>query len=112
MKASGHVNKFTYLMVKDGKTWMCYQADHLLKNYRKGKLEEDLLLSENVNELKQVLAVLDEISAESLGAKIKEYGITSQIQKIPFQRYDRHLYRPIRRESRIFTSRDCTWHFL
>jgi glycyl-tRNA synthetase len=85
MKASGHVDKFTYLMVKDGKTWMCYQADHLLKNYRKGKLEEDLLLSENVNELKQVLAVLDEISAESLGAKIKEYGITSQIQKIPFR---------------------------
>lgn len=78
LKASGHVDKFTDLMVKDEKTGMCYRADHLLKDYCKDKLEKDLLLSpEKANELKQVLAVLDEFSAEDLGAKIKEYGITA-----------------------------------
>lgn len=31
LKASGHVEKFTDLMVKDLKTLACYRADHLLK---------------------------------------------------------------------------------
>eukprot|EP01018_Ginkgo_biloba_P026707 Gb_33491 [translate_table: standard] len=78
LKASGHVDKFTDLMVKDEKTGMCYRADHLLKDYCKEKLEKDVLLpAEKVNEFKHVLAVLDDLSAEALGAKIKEYGITS-----------------------------------
>eukprot|EP00252_Welwitschia_mirabilis_P020147 TRINITY_DN4870_c0_g1_i1.p1 TRINITY_DN4870_c0_g1~~TRINITY_DN4870_c0_g1_i1.p1 ORF type:complete len:798 (-),score=156.80 TRINITY_DN4870_c0_g1_i1:241-2328(-) len=78
LRASGHVDKFTDLMVKDEKTGMCFRADHLLKDYCKEKLEKDILLPpEKVQELKQVLAVLDELSAEQLGAKIKEYGITA-----------------------------------
>lgn len=78
LKASGHVEKFTDLMVKDEKTGTCYRADHLLKDYCKEKLEKDLTLtSEEAAELKHVLAVLDDLSAEELGAKIKEYGITA-----------------------------------
>lgn len=84
LKASGHVDKFTDLMVKDEKSGMCYRADHLLKDYCKEKLEKDPLLPvEKVNELKQVLAVLDELSAEALGQKIKEYGITAPDTKNP-----------------------------
>lgn len=78
LKASGHVEKFTDLMVKDEKTGTCYRADHLLKDYCKEKLEKDLTLtSEKAAEMKHVLAVLDDLSAEELGAKIKEYGITA-----------------------------------
>ncbi|KAG6516905.1 glycine--tRNA ligase, mitochondrial 1-like [Zingiber officinale] len=78
LKASGHVEKFTDLMVKDEKTGMCYRADHLLKDFCKEKLEKDLTLSsEKASELKHVLAVLDDLSAEELGAKLKEYGITA-----------------------------------
>lgn len=78
LKASGHVEKFTDLMVKDDKTGTCYRADHLLKDYCKEKLEKDLTItSEKAAELKHVLAVLDDLSAEELGAKIKEYGITA-----------------------------------
>ncbi|XP_051115675.1 glycine--tRNA ligase, mitochondrial 1-like [Andrographis paniculata] len=78
LKASGHVEKFTDLMVKDEKTGTCYRADHLLKDYCKDKLEKDPKLSaDKAAELKHVMAVLDDLSAAELGAKIKEYNITA-----------------------------------
>nr|CAD1839016.1 unnamed protein product [Ananas comosus var. bracteatus] len=84
LKASGHVDKFTDLMVKDEKTGTCYRADHLLKDFCKEKLEKDPKLSpEQAAELKHVLAVLDDLSADELGAKIKEYGITAPDTKNP-----------------------------
>ncbi|MCL7030843.1 hypothetical protein MKW94_014998 [Papaver nudicaule] len=84
LKASGHVDKFTDLMVKDEKTGTCYRADHLLKDFCKEKLEKDLSLSvEKVQELKHVLAMLDDFSPEQLGSKIKEYGIVAPETKNP-----------------------------
>jgi glycyl-tRNA synthetase len=84
LKASGHVEKFTDLMVKDEKTGMCYRADHLLKDFCKEKLEKDLTLPpEKAGEFKRVLAILDDLSAEELGAKIKEYGIVAPDTKNP-----------------------------
>lgn len=78
LKASGHVDKFTDLMVKDEKTGTCYRADHLLKDYCNEKLQKDLTMPpEKVTELKHVLATLDDLSPEELGAKIKEYGIAA-----------------------------------
>ncbi|WCJ26723.1 Glycine--tRNA ligase [Euphorbia peplus] len=78
LKASGHVDKFTDLMVKDEKTGTCYRADHLIKDFCNDKLQKDLsLTSEKAAELKHVMAVLDDLSTEELGAKIKEYGITA-----------------------------------
>ncbi|MBA0726732.1 hypothetical protein Golax_002540 [Gossypium laxum] len=84
LKASGHVDKFTDLMVKDEKTGTCYRADHLLKDFCNEKLQKDLTISaEKAAELKHVLATLDDLSAEELGAKIKEYGITAPDTKNP-----------------------------
>lgn len=84
LKASGHVDKFTDLMVKDEKTGTCYRADHLLKDYCKEKLEKDLSMpADKAAELKHVLAVLDDLSAEELGAKIKDYGINAPDTKNP-----------------------------
>lgn len=85
LQASGHVDKFTDLMVKDEKTGMCYRADHLLKDFCKDKLEKEAakISTEKAAELNHVLAVLDDLSSEQLGAKIKEYGITSPDTKNP-----------------------------
>jgi glycyl-tRNA synthetase len=78
LKASGHVDKFTDLMVKDEKTGNCYRADHLLKDFCKEKLDKDNTLPpEKVEEFNKILAILDDLSAEQLGAKIKEYGIVA-----------------------------------
>ncbi|RAL55026.1 hypothetical protein DM860_013722 [Cuscuta australis] len=84
LEASGHVDKFTDLMVKDEKAGTCYRADHLLKDYCNEKLEKDLAMpSEKAAELKHVLAVLDDLSSDQIGAKIKEYGITAPDTKNP-----------------------------
>ncbi|KAI7984929.1 hypothetical protein LOK49_LG14G01325 [Camellia lanceoleosa] len=84
LKASGHVDKFTDLMVKDEKTGTCYRADHLLKDFCKEKLERDPnITTEKASEFRHVLAVLDDLSEEELGAKIKEYGITAPDTKNP-----------------------------
>uniref|UniRef100_A0A2P2KBU5 glycine--tRNA ligase n=2 Tax=Rhizophora mucronata TaxID=61149 RepID=A0A2P2KBU5_RHIMU len=84
LKASGHVDKFTDLMVKDEKTRTCYRADHLLKDFCKDRLEKDLGIDpEKAAELKHVLAVLDDLSADELGTKIREYGITAPDAKNP-----------------------------
>ncbi|KAG0616594.1 hypothetical protein M758_5G126900 [Ceratodon purpureus] len=40
LKASGHVDKFTDLMVKDEKLGSCFRADHLLKDFLTKALEE------------------------------------------------------------------------
>ncbi|PWA70621.1 hypothetical protein CTI12_AA289610 [Artemisia annua] len=71
-------------MVKDEKTGTCHIADHLLKDHCKDKLEKDLgISSEKAAELKNILAVLDDLSAEQIGAKIKEYGIVAPDTKNP-----------------------------
>ncbi|PQP98908.1 glycine--tRNA ligase mitochondrial 1 [Prunus yedoensis var. nudiflora] len=67
LKASGHVDKFTDLM-----------------DFCNDKLQKDLnITAEKAKELKHVLAMLDDFSAEELGAKIKEYGIVSPDTKNP-----------------------------
>ncbi|WCJ32745.1 Glycine--tRNA ligase [Euphorbia peplus] len=84
LKASGHVDKFTDLMVKDERTGTCYRADHLLKDFVTEKLLKDLSLSlEKTVELKQLLARLDDLSSDELGAAIREHGITSPDTKNP-----------------------------
>jgi glycyl-tRNA synthetase len=50
LKASGHIEKFTDLMVKDEKTGTCYRADHLLKDFCKEKLEDLTLPQEKADE--------------------------------------------------------------
>lgn len=82
LRASGHVEKFTDLMVKDHKLGNCFRADHLLKDHVNEVLEKDLLMpAPKREELKHILATVDELSAEELGAKIKEFGIKAPDSK-------------------------------
>ncbi|CAE5958849.1 unnamed protein product [Arabidopsis arenosa] len=84
LKASGHVDKFTDVMVKDVTTGAPYRADHLVKDYCNEKLEKDVTISaEKAAELKDLLVVLENFSIEDLGMKIKEYGITAPDTKNP-----------------------------
>ncbi|CAI7908612.1 unnamed protein product [Closterium sp. NIES-54] len=76
LRASGHVDKFTDLMVKDMKTQACYRADHLLKDHLGELLEKEVTMApERREEIKHVLAVLDEYGAEELDGKLKEFGV-------------------------------------
>ena len=76
LKASGHVDRFTDLMVKDEKTNTCYRADHLLKDFLNTTLEkEPSMASARQAELKHLLATVDELDAAELGNRIQAFGI-------------------------------------
>ncbi|XP_024519019.1 glycine--tRNA ligase, mitochondrial 1 [Selaginella moellendorffii] len=76
LRASGHVEKFTDLMVRDVKEGHCFRADHVLKDFLKDALEKDPRMpAAKRDDYTRTLASLDDFSAEELGAKIKEYGI-------------------------------------
>ncbi|CAH2034063.1 unnamed protein product, partial [Thlaspi arvense] len=68
LKASGHVDKFIDLMVKDEKTGTCYRADHLLKDYCNEKLEKDVS-AEKAAELKDILVRRSKSSGSLLQAR-------------------------------------------
>merc|ERR1719471_181614 len=67
LKASGHVDRFHDLMVRDVETQQAMRADHLLED----KLEEEMA------ELKKVYAQADAYTKEELGQKLQEYGVKS-----------------------------------
>ncbi|XP_020875112.1 glycine--tRNA ligase, mitochondrial 1 [Arabidopsis lyrata subsp. lyrata] len=81
--ASGHVKKFTDLMVKDEVNGAFHRADHLVKGYCESRKKDVTISAEKAAELDNVLAVVEDLSAEELGAKIKEYGITAPHTKNP-----------------------------
>eukprot|EP00850_Spirogloea_muscicola_P019677 SM000196S05369 [mRNA] locus=s196:156873:160461:+ [translate_table: standard] len=107
LRASGHVDKFTDLMVKDEKTGTCFRpnflgvqaiaataaanaaesshrrrrccrlrADHLLKDHLEEVLERGPLMpAERREELRHLLATVDELGADELGAALRRFGI-------------------------------------
>jgi len=74
LKASGHVDRFIDLMVKDVQTQDCHRADHLLKDALEKRIEE-ASDADTKKKLELVLAHLDEYTAAELGAKLTEYGV-------------------------------------
>eukprot|EP01127_Copromyxa_protea_P002079 TRINITY_DN11966_c0_g1_i1.p1 TRINITY_DN11966_c0_g1~~TRINITY_DN11966_c0_g1_i1.p1 ORF type:complete len:657 (-),score=189.85 TRINITY_DN11966_c0_g1_i1:50-1996(-) len=76
-KASGHVDKFEDMMVKDLKSGDAYRADHLLEEHIEELLKNPKLTAEEKNKLQTDVARADDYSCEELGAKLKEYGVKS-----------------------------------
>lgn len=78
LKASGHVERFTDLMVRDAGNGECHRADHLLEDVLKKMLENPLDGGKR-KEIENVLARLDELGAQELGAQLKKYGIKAPV---------------------------------
>jgi glycyl-tRNA synthetase len=91
LQTSGHVEKFKDLMVRDVETLECYRADHLLedviddllepKKTKQQKAKKDdkedngeQLSDEQTTALKQVRGRADDMSAEELGAALRQYN--------------------------------------
>ena len=73
LRASGHVDRFTDLMVKDEVTKDCHRADHLLEDLLEKKLATPIPADERAA-IKDVLARIDEHTAAELGGYLKQYG--------------------------------------
>ena len=61
LKASGHVDRFTDLMVKDVKTDECFRADHLLGDRLEELIADPAIKKEEKAEFEMLLARLDEL---------------------------------------------------
>lgn len=76
LKASGHVDKFEDLMVKDTKTGECYRADKLLEDVIEHKLASDKeLTTERREELRVIAAQADAYEPADLHRLFTELGI-------------------------------------
>ena len=75
LKTSGHVDRFTDLMVKDVVTGDCYRADKLLEDHIDDLLEKGNFSSSEADEHRKVQRQADAYSPEELGAILEKYGI-------------------------------------
>ena len=74
LKASGHVDRFTDLMVRDLVSHECHRADHLLEDVFE-KMLSNPLDGGIRSEIEDVKARIDELSAEELGAQLKKHNV-------------------------------------
>ena len=74
LRASGHVERFTDVMVKDVKTGDCYRADHLLEAHLEKLLEGKGLSVEKKEEMSAVLRQIDNYSLQEIGEFIRKYN--------------------------------------
>jgi glycyl-tRNA synthetase len=72
---SGHVAKFSDLMVKDVKTGACYRADHLLEQHLEKLLEQKDLPKDKAEEMKLVIAQADALSVADMHAVMQKYNV-------------------------------------
>lgn len=73
LKASGHVDKFTDLMVKDAETGVCYRADHLLRDHLSVLLEGNVPKDQK-DEMEGLRERLDELDQTEIDAMLAMYG--------------------------------------
>eukprot|EP01117_Protostelium_nocturnum_P000770 TRINITY_DN1096_c0_g1_i1.p1 TRINITY_DN1096_c0_g1~~TRINITY_DN1096_c0_g1_i1.p1 ORF type:complete len:632 (-),score=175.70 TRINITY_DN1096_c0_g1_i1:62-1957(-) len=74
LEASGHVARFTDLMVKDAVTGACYRADHRLEEHLETLLADKNLTAEKIDEIKTVMAQADALSKEEMHEALKKYN--------------------------------------
>lgn len=75
LKASGHVDRFADLMVKDLKNGTCYRLDHLIKNHLEKVASGKDCCQEKRKEIDKLLAQLDGFSKEQLGDIVKKFSM-------------------------------------
>jgi glycyl-tRNA synthetase len=66
LEHSGHVARFTDLLVKDKKTGQGFRADKLLAEWLEGKLEKGKLKEEQATEFKKILINVDNYKQEEM----------------------------------------------
>ncbi|XP_067005016.2 glycine--tRNA ligase [Anabrus simplex] len=79
LKASGHIDRFADLMVKDIGTGECFRLDHLIKAHLE-KLAADKKTSENVrDECQDIIVKLDGMTKDDMSNVLKKYNIRSPL---------------------------------
>eukprot|EP00048_Salpingoeca_helianthica_P015207 m.225618 g.225618 ORF g.225618 m.225618 type:complete len:669 (-) comp16741_c0_seq1:134-2140(-) len=79
LKSSGHVDRFTDVMVKDMKTGDCHRADHLLEDVLEARIADAKTTPEQKAEFKVMLAQIDNYKKDDLAAIFKKYNVISPL---------------------------------
>ena len=77
LKASGHVDRFTDLMVTDTVTNEPFRADHLLEDALEKIMEDPKESAERKKEALNLKTIIDELDEKQLGEQLKNYNITA-----------------------------------
>lgn len=75
LKASGHVERFADLMVKDTKTGDCYRLDHLIKGHLEKVSAAKDCSTEKRQEIEKILAQLDGLSKDELNDVLQKFNM-------------------------------------
>jgi len=73
LKASGHVDRFTDVMVRDVKTGDCYRADHLLEGHLEKLIMSKKTSNEKKEEYKSVMTKIENFTRDELWETILKY---------------------------------------
>lgn len=79
LKASGHVDRFADLMVKDLKTGECFRLDHLIKSHLEKISSEKKATQELKDECTDIAVKLDGMTKAEMGAILVKYNMKSPL---------------------------------
>ncbi|XP_054272039.1 glycine--tRNA ligase [Macrosteles quadrilineatus] len=79
LKASGHVDRFADLMVKDTKTGECFRLDHLIKAALEKISHDKKTTNELRDEISDILIKLDGMTKDEMAAILKKFNILSPL---------------------------------
>lgn len=79
LKASGHVERFADLMVKDLKTGECFRLDHLIKSALEKKASDPKASPELKNEISDIIVKLDGMTKDEMAALLTRFNIKSPL---------------------------------
>ncbi|KAI1293557.1 Glycine--tRNA ligase, mitochondrial 1 [Halotydeus destructor] len=79
LKASGHVERFADVMVKDTGNGECFRLDHLIKAHMEKLLTDKKLQPELYKEYEEIIIRLDGFSKQEMGNILKKYNIKSPL---------------------------------
>ncbi|XP_076808677.1 glycine--tRNA ligase-like [Clavelina lepadiformis] len=83
LKASGHVERFADLMVKDEKTGACFRADHLLEAHLEKLLQDKKFPEEKKMRCREVMKQIETYGKEELTKLMREFEVVSPLTKNP-----------------------------
>ncbi len=79
LKASGHVDKFADLMVKDIKNGECFRLDHLIKAHLEKVKADKKTKDETKARCEDIIVRLDNFNADEMAAIMAEFDIKSPL---------------------------------
>lgn len=79
LKASGHVDRFADLMVKDLKTGECFRLDHLIKSHLEKIASEKKATQELKDECTDITVKLDGMNKAEMAAIMQKFNMKSPI---------------------------------